>query len=81
MLQQKKPDDYMIVTDTTTTVREIYRIAFGHLSLNYEDYIRIDPAFYRPAEVDVLQVMPAKPENTWLGTKNIAGNTYHHDGC
>lgn len=55
MLQQEKPDDYVIATGTTTTVREMCRIAFGHLSLNYEDYIKIDPTFYRPAEVDVLQ--------------------------
>ena len=55
MLQQEKPDDYVIATGTTTTVREMCRIAFEYLSLNYEDYIKIDPTLYRPAEVDVLQ--------------------------
>ena len=58
----------MIATDTTTTVREICRIAFGHLSLNYEDYIKIDPTLYRPAEVDVLQgdASKARKQLGWL---------------
>ena len=54
MLQQEKPDDYVIATGRTTTVREMCRIAFAYVGLNYEDHIRINPAFQRPAEVDVL---------------------------
>lgn len=54
MLQQEKPDDYVVATGRTTTVRDMCRTAFAHVGLNYEDHVRTDPAFLRPAEVDVL---------------------------
>jgi GDPmannose 4,6-dehydratase len=60
MLQQDKPDDYVIATGLTTTVREMCRIAFAHVGLDYEKYVVIDPKFFRPAEVDVLLGNPAK---------------------
>jgi GDPmannose 4,6-dehydratase len=60
MLQQDTPDDYVVATGLTTTVRDMCRIAFGHLGLNYEDYLVIDPKFYRPAEVDILLGNPDK---------------------
>jgi GDPmannose 4,6-dehydratase len=60
MLQQDKPDDYVIATGVTTTVRDMCRIAFSHVGLRYEDYVVIDPKFYRPAEVEVLLGNPAK---------------------
>ena len=60
MLQQDTPDDYVVATGTTTTVREMCRIAFAHVGLNHEDHVVIDPRFYRPAEVDVLLGNPAK---------------------
>src|SRR5450432_3949127 len=60
MLQEDKPDDYVIATGVTTTVREMCRIAFTHVGLNYEDYVIVDPAFFRPAEVDVLLGNPKK---------------------
>lgn len=60
MLQQDTPDDYVIATGKTTTVRDMVQIAFAHVGLNYEDYLVIDPAFFRPAEVDVLLGDPAK---------------------
>ncbi len=60
MLQQDEPDDYVIATGRTTTVRDMCKIAFSHLGLNYEDYIIIDPKFYRPAEVDILMGNPNK---------------------
>ncbi|MBB2164980.1 GDP-mannose 4,6-dehydratase [Gluconacetobacter sp. 1b LMG 1731] len=60
MLQQDKADDYVIATGVTTTVRDMCRIAFAHVGLKMEDYLIIDPAFYRPAEVDVLLGNPAK---------------------
>ena len=68
MLQQEKPDCYVVATGVTTTVRDMCRIAFAHVGLNYEDYVVIDPAFYRPAEVDVLLGNPAKAEKV-LGWK------------
>lgn len=66
MLQQDVADDYVIATGKTTTVREMLQIAFEHVGLNYEDYLVIDPAFFRPAEVDVLLGDPEKAK-TKLG--------------
>lgn len=60
MLQQDKPDDYVIATGLTTTVRDMCEIAFRHVGLEMADYIVIDPAFFRPAEVDVLLGDPSK---------------------
>jgi len=60
MLQQDVPDDYVIATGVTTTVRDMCRIAFKHVDLNYEDHVVIDPRYYRPAEVEVLLGNPAK---------------------
>jgi GDPmannose 4,6-dehydratase len=60
MLQQAKPDDFVIATGVTTTVRDMCRLAFGHLGLNYEEYVVVDPKFFRPAEVEVLLGEPAK---------------------
>jgi len=62
MLQQDVADDYVIATGVTTTVRDMCRIAFSHVGLNYEDHVVIDPKFYRPAEVDVLLGNPAKAQ-------------------
>jgi GDPmannose 4,6-dehydratase len=60
MLQQTQPDSYVIATGRSTTVRDMCRIAFSHVGLNYEDYVVIDQKFFRPAEVDVLLGNPAK---------------------
>jgi GDPmannose 4,6-dehydratase len=54
MLQQDKPDDYVVATGVTTTVRDMCKIAFDHAGLDMDRHLIIDPAFYRPAEVDVL---------------------------
>ncbi|WP_339220234.1 GDP-mannose 4,6-dehydratase [Paenibacillus sp. FSL W7-1332] len=54
MLQQDKPDDYVISTGETHTVQELVEIAFGHAGLNWEEYVVIDQKFVRPAEVDLL---------------------------
>ncbi len=60
MLQQETPDDYVVATGRTVTVRDMCRLAFGHVGLNYEEFVKVDPAFMRPAEVDVLLGDPAK---------------------
>ncbi|MDI3305733.1 MAG: GDP-mannose 4,6-dehydratase [Acetobacteraceae bacterium] len=60
MLQQDQPDDYVVATGRTTTVREMCRIAFAHVGLDYERYVKVDPALFRPAEVDRLLGNPAK---------------------
>ncbi|MEG3163608.1 GDP-mannose 4,6-dehydratase [Sphingomonas sp. PB2P19] len=54
MLQQEIADDYVIATGRTVTVRDMCRIAFSHVGLDMDDHVVIDPAFYRPAEVEVL---------------------------
>jgi len=60
MLQQDEPDDFVIGTGHTHTVREFLNIVFTELELDYEDYLVIDPRFYRPAEVEILVANPAK---------------------
>lgn len=60
MLQQEQADDYVIATGRTVTVRRFCELAFEHVGLNYQDYVKVDPRFYRPAEVDVLLGKPAK---------------------
>ena len=60
MLQQAEPDDYVIATGRTTTVGEMCDIAFSHVGLRAADHIRINPAFLRPAEVDILIGDPSK---------------------
>lgn len=62
MLQQEKPDDYVVATGRTSSVRDMCEIAFRHAGLRLEDHLVIDPAFFRPAEVDVLLGDPAKAE-------------------
>ena len=54
MLQQDKPDDYVIATGEKHTVRELVELAFAHVDLEPDDYVEIDPALIRPAEVNTL---------------------------
>jgi GDPmannose 4,6-dehydratase len=68
MLQQDKPDDFVIATGETHTIRELLEVAFGYVGLNYEDYVVIDPKFIRPAEVDILLGDPTKAKEK-LGWK------------
>ena len=54
MLQQDKADDFVIATGESHSVRELVEIAFGHVGLDWQKYVRLDPQFLRPAEVDHL---------------------------
>jgi len=54
MLQQDKPDDYVIATGETHSVREFLEAAFAHAGLDWQKHVEIDPRYYRPAEVDLL---------------------------
>jgi GDPmannose 4,6-dehydratase len=54
MLQQERPDDYVIATGETHTIREFLEIAFGHVGLNWQKFVEIDARYYRPTEVDLL---------------------------
>jgi GDPmannose 4,6-dehydratase len=54
MLQQPQPDDYVISTGETHSIREFLEVAFGHAGLDWHKYVDIDPRYYRPTEVDLL---------------------------
>ena len=60
MLQQDEPDDYVVATGLTTSVRDMCAIAFAHVGLRPEAHLVVDPQLFRPAEVDVLLGNPAK---------------------
>jgi GDPmannose 4,6-dehydratase len=60
MMQQSRPDDYVVSTGRTHYVRDFVRLAFEAVDLDYEDYVVVDPRFYRPAEVDLLIGDPSK---------------------
>jgi len=72
MLQQDEPDDFVVATGKTTSVREMCQIAFAHVGLDAEQHVVIDPRFYRPAEVDVLLGNPEKA-HTKLGWRASTG--------
>ena len=67
MLQQNKPDDFIISTGKTHSVRDLVDIAFSHLGLDYKKYVKKDKRFIRPAEVDLLigDHSKAKNELNW----------------
>jgi GDPmannose 4,6-dehydratase len=54
MMQQPEPDDYVISTGKMISVREFCELAFGHVGLDYKDFVEIDPRYFRPAEVEQL---------------------------
>jgi len=60
MLQQDTPDDFVIATGRTATIREFLDLVFGELELNWQDHVEIDPRYFRPAEVDLLLGDPSK---------------------
>src|SRR5215813_10597107 len=64
MLQQDEPDDYVVATGTTHSVKELVELAFAHAGLDWQKYVTIDPRFIRPAEVDLLIGDPAKARET-----------------
>ena len=68
MLQQDAPDDYVVCTGETHSVRAFCEVAFSHVGLHFEDYVVIDDRFMRPAEVDLL-VGDAKKAESVLGWK------------
>jgi GDPmannose 4,6-dehydratase len=70
MMQQDTPADYVVSTEQTHSVKELVEIAFGHLDLDWEEFVRIDPRFVRPAEVDLLlgDSTKARKELGWSPT-------------
>jgi GDPmannose 4,6-dehydratase len=75
MLQQKEADDYVIATGESHSVKELVEIAFGHVGLNWEQHVVIDPAFLRPAEVDHLigDAAKAKAQLGWTPSVDFKG--------
>src|SRR5574339_922483 len=71
MLQQPTADDYLIATNQTHTVRELCEIAFKHVGLDWQKYVKQDPRFLRPAEVDLLIGDPSKAKSTLGWTPNV----------
>jgi GDPmannose 4,6-dehydratase len=64
MLQQDRPDDYVVATGQTHSVKELVELSFAAVDLDWQDYVVIDERFLRPAEVDLLVGNPAKAEQT-----------------
>jgi len=60
MLQQPEPDDYVIATGESHSVREFLELAFSHMGLDWNRHVEIDPRYFRPAEVDLLLGDPSK---------------------
>jgi GDPmannose 4,6-dehydratase len=85
MLQQEDPDDYVVATGETYSVREFLDIVFGHVGVqNWEDHVVIDPRFYRAAEVDYLLGIPtkAKEKLSWnrkISFKDLATRMVDYD--
>lgn len=73
MLQQSSPGDYVVATGRTTTVRDMCRTAFEHAGLNMENHLVIDPALFRPAEVEYLRGDSSKARNVlgWEATTTL----------
>ena len=74
MLQQEKADDYVIATGVTTSIRELCRLAFEHVGLDYQEKVRTDPRFLRPAEVEVLlgDASKARQQLGWAPATSLA---------
>ena len=74
MLQQDTPDDYVVATGETHSVRELVQVAFAHVGLDWEQHVTLDPRYMRPAEVDLLVGDAGRAERE-LGWKAQVGFT------
>jgi GDPmannose 4,6-dehydratase len=74
MLQQATPDDYVVATGVTTTIRDMCRLAFEHAGLDWQRHVVVDPSLFRPAEVDVLCGNAAKARERlgWRPSADLA---------
>ena len=75
MLQQDKPDDYVVATGETHSIKEFLELAFNYVNLNWQDYVAFDERYLRPAEVDLLIGDPTKSEQElgWKRTVDFPG--------
>lgn len=84
MMQQDQPDDYVLATGVTHTIREFLDAAFGYLDIDWTKHVEVDPRYYRPAEVDILQGNASKAQRVlgWRPTvqmKELAQLMVEHD--
>src|SRR5258708_7373009 len=84
MLQQDNPDDYIVATGETYSVRQFLEWSFGALDLDYHDFVEFDPRYMRPSEVDVLLGDPSKAKKTlgWeaeVSTEELCRMMVEHD--
>jgi len=75
MLQQDRPDDFVVGTGETHTIRELVQLAFEHVGLDWQRYVKLDPALVRPAEVDHLLADPSKARSVlqWKQRVDFSG--------
>jgi len=73
ILQHDEPDDFVLATGRTETVRDFCRLVFEQLELDYQDYVEIDPRYFRPAEVELLLGDPSKAKEKlgWTATTDL----------
>jgi GDPmannose 4,6-dehydratase len=71
MMQQDRPDDFVIGTGEAHTVREVCELAFGRLNLDHRDFVHIDPRYFRPTEVDFLLADPARARRELSWTPKV----------
>ncbi len=76
MLQVDEPDDFVIATGETHSVREFLEAAFEHAGMDWEPYVEIDPRYFRPAEVDVLLGDPSKAKRSSAGSRGWASTSW-----
>jgi GDPmannose 4,6-dehydratase len=75
MVQHDEPDDFVLATNETHSVREFMEVAFAHAGLDWEEHVEIDPKYFRPSEVDVLlgDYSKAKEKLGWEPTITFEG--------
>jgi GDPmannose 4,6-dehydratase len=73
ILQHSEPDDFVIATGKTQSVRDFLSLVFGYLDLNWEEYVEIDPRYFRPTEVELLLGDPSKAQEKlgWTATTDL----------
>ena len=83
MLQQDAPDDYVLATGETHSVREFLEAAFAHADLDWRQYVEIDPRYFRPTEVDALQGDAGKARRLlgWQPKVSFRGTGAPYGGC
>ena len=72
MLQQQQADDFVIATGHTYSIREFLDLVFSKLDLNWNDYVEIDPRYFRPAEVELLLGDPTKAKQSAASPRGVA---------